>query len=135
MSKVIIAFFVTILSLHAVAALLTYLCVSTGRFVESNMTTASLQINYGLTTGLFITLIQGTLLSMIPLITYLGTTKLAQSNRLKLFEKQEPMNLIKHFFFPLALLILVYLMLIASVDVIHDTAILFSNGRIDTWTF
>jgi hypothetical protein len=135
MTKVIIVLFVAVLLLHIVAALLTYLCIDSGRFVESNPTTATLQIYYGLTPGLLITLVQGTVLSIIPLMTYLGTVKFAQSNRIKLFKKQEPLTLIKYFFFPLALSILVYLMLIASADVIHDTAMLLSNGKINTWTF
>jgi hypothetical protein len=135
MTKIIISLFLIVLTLHAVAALTTYVSISLGRFVEGNPTTAELQFSYGLTNGLMLTLIQGTVLSIIPLITYLGTVKFAQSNSIQPSEKESVMRLVKYFCFPLALSVLVYLTLIAGADVTHDLAMILSDGKINLWSF
>lgn len=135
MTKIVIALFVSVLFLHVVAALLTYTTVSSGRYVEGNPTTAMLQIRYGLTDGLMLTLLQGALLSIIPLMTYIGSLKYAQSNLVPPFEKAGLLQMVKYVFFPLAISVLVYLTLIAGADVIHDLAIVFSNGHLNLWSF
>jgi hypothetical protein len=104
-------------------------------YVEANPTTATLQIAYGLTGGLVLTLLQGTVLSMVPLMTYIGTLKYAQSNLVPQFEKSDMMRVVKYIFFPLALIVLIYLAMIAGADVIHDLAMLVSNGHVNLWSF
>ncbi len=135
MTKIVIALFVSVLFLHGVAAILTYITVSSGKYIEGNPTAATLQISYGLTGGLTLTLLQGTVLSIIPLITYLGTLKYAQSSLVQPFEKASMMRVVEYFFFPLALCVLIYLSLIAGADVIHDLAMILSNGRVNLWSF
>ena len=135
MTKIIITLFISVLFLHGVAAILTYVTVSSGKYVEGNPTTATLQISYGLAGGLTLTLLEGTLLSIIPLMTYLGTLKYAQSSILQPFEKVGMMRVVKYFFFPLAISVLVYLSLIAGADVVHDLVMLLSDGQTNLWSF
>jgi hypothetical protein len=135
MTKIIIALFISVLTLHVTAALLTYATVSSGRYVESNPTAAMLQINYGLATGLTLTLVQGTLLSAVPLAIYLGTLKFARSDYVPLPDRAFATRFVKLLFFPLALFVLAYLAAIACVDVTHDLAMFLSNGQLNLWSF
>jgi hypothetical protein len=135
MTKIIISLFVAVLILHGLAALTTYVAVVSGKYLESNYTTAELQISYGLTIGLVLTLVQGTALSVVPLMTYLGTAKYARSNFVHPSKKDWLMRLVKYFFFPLSFSVLLYLAAIAGADVTHDIAILLSNGKISSWSF
>ncbi len=135
MTKIIITLFILVICFHLVAAYITYITISSGNYVEGNPTAAELQISYGLTNGLIVTLIQGSALSIIPLLTYLVPAKFAQSHFVQPFEKERTMNIVKFFSFPLALSILIFLVLIAGVDVAHDLAIFLSNGQINLWAF
>lgn len=135
MTKITISLFLAVLLLHVLAALLTYVTVSSGRYVEGNPATAMLQINYGMTGGLTLTLLQGTALSVIPLMSYLAMLKFSQSNLVPPFEKASTMKAVKYFAFPLALAVLLYLTTVAGVDAIHDLAMLLSNGKINLWSF
>jgi hypothetical protein len=109
--------------------------VSSGKFVESNLTAAEFQISYGLANGLLLTLIQGTVMSFVPLMIYSGTLKFAQSNLVQVDKRESTLRLVKFFFFPLALSVLLYLTIIAGVDFTHDLAVLLSNGKINLWSF
>jgi len=135
MTKIAIALFFFVLFLQLVAALLTYVTVSSGRYIEGNPTSATLQISYGLTGGLILTILQGTILSMAPLTTYLGSLKYSQSNLVQPFKKASLMIAVKYFFFPLAASVFVYLALIAGAEVLHDFAMFLSNGQINLWSF
>jgi len=130
MTKIITALFLAVLILHAVAALLTFVTISSGRYVEGNPTAAALQISYGVTTGLTITLLQGTMLSVVPLAIYFGTLKFSRSDFVPLSDKAFVMRFVKFLFFPLAVAVLVYLTMIAGTDVIHDLAMFLTNGQV-----
>ena len=135
MTKIVILLFVALLLLHAAAALLTYVTVGSGRYIEGNPATAALQINYGLTRGLTLILLQGTALSAIPLMSYFAMLKFSQSTLLPPIEKAGTVKAAKYFAFPLALAVMLYLTAVAGADVIHDSAMLLSNGKIDLWSF
>ena len=135
MSKIVISLFALVLFLHCLAALLTYVTIGSGRYVESNPTAALLQINYGLATGLTLTLVQGTLLSAVPLAIYLGTLKFSRSEYVPLSDRAFTTRFVKLLFFPLVLCVLVYLAAIAGADVVHDLAMFLSNGQLNLWSF
>jgi membrane protein insertase Oxa1/YidC/SpoIIIJ len=134
-TKIIISLFVSILFLHATAALLTYITISSGRYVEGNPTTAMLQFIYGVPAGLALTFLEGTAMSMVPLTIYMGTLRYAQSKMVPPCDKPLTMQFVSYCFFPLALFVLGYLMAIAGADVIHDLSMVLSGGTINLWSF
>lgn len=135
MTKIVVGLFIIVLALHLTAAILTYACVSSDRFFEGNPSTAVLQTDFGLIGGLTLTLIEGTVLSMLPLTMYLAMSKFTFSNRVTPIEKEQLTRWLKFFSFPLAAIALTYLALIAGFDVTHDLIMFVTNGKIDTWTF
>ena len=135
MTRIVISLFVAVLILHVAAAIVTSVTVSSGRFVEGNPAAAELQFSYGVPAGLAVTLIEGTILSMVPLFIYLGALTFTRSSYVPACDKQQTMQFVKYCFFPLAVFVLGYLIAIAGADVIHDSAMLLSNGQINPWSF
>lgn len=135
MTKIVLALFITVLALHIAAAILTYTCVSSNMYFEGNPSTAELQTSFGLTGGLILTLIEGTALSALPLTIFVAMSKFTFSSKVTAFEKEKLTGLLKFFSFPLAVVLLAYLGLIAGFDVAHDFTMLLSGGRINLWTF
>lgn len=135
MTKIIISLFCAVIVLHCVAALVTYVAVGSGEFVEGNPTTAELQINYGLANGLMLTLFQGALITLVPLTTFLVTIRFAQSKSVRRYENESMMSAVKYLFFPIALSVLIFFTVLACADVTHDLAMVLSNGRVNLWSF
>ena len=134
-TKIVLGLFFAVIMFHVAAATVTYFSISRGGYVEGNPTTATLIFTYGLTPGLLLTLTQSTILTVVPLITYLASTKFSQLGSMNPPERRSAQRIAKYFLYPLASAVLIYLLLVAGADFTHDLALLLSHGSITTWTF